>query len=389
MTTLYIIRHAEAEGNLYRRIHGWYDSLITENGYRQIAALERRFREIPVDAVYSSDLFRTQTTAGAVWRPKGLRLNLHPGLREVSMGGWEDRPWGEVEQTDRARLAAFSSSDPAWQVEGGETFAMVGRRMVETVREIAAAHPGETVALFSHGTAIRTMLAEFLHLSQGEMGRLGHCDNTGVACLQVEKDAVNVLSFNDNSHLSDEISTLARQNWWKAKGSAPADTNLWYQPLDLKQEGDYYLSCREQAWRDVHGTLEGCDAQKHLRRARECAARGEWTFRAMLGRESVGVLELDPRHARETGAGWISLLYLVPEHRGKGLGVQLIGQAVSVFRAQGREKLRLVCAQDNLAAQRLYERHGFRKIGQEDGAFAPLNLLEKDIGYEPRYIDAP
>ena len=30
MTTIYLIRHAEAEGNLYRRVHGWYDSLITE-----------------------------------------------------------------------------------------------------------------------------------------------------------------------------------------------------------------------------------------------------------------------------------------------------------------------------------------------------------------------
>ena len=34
MTTIYLIRHAEAEGNLYRRIHGWYDALITENGFR-------------------------------------------------------------------------------------------------------------------------------------------------------------------------------------------------------------------------------------------------------------------------------------------------------------------------------------------------------------------
>ena len=46
MTTIYIIRHAEAEGNLYRRIHGWYNSLITENGYRQIAALAARFRDV-------------------------------------------------------------------------------------------------------------------------------------------------------------------------------------------------------------------------------------------------------------------------------------------------------------------------------------------------------
>ena len=34
MTTVYMVRHAEAEGNLYRRVHGWYNSLITDNGYR-------------------------------------------------------------------------------------------------------------------------------------------------------------------------------------------------------------------------------------------------------------------------------------------------------------------------------------------------------------------
>ena len=41
MTTVYFVRHAEAEGNTYRRMHGQYNSLITENGVRQIEALER------------------------------------------------------------------------------------------------------------------------------------------------------------------------------------------------------------------------------------------------------------------------------------------------------------------------------------------------------------
>ena len=78
MTTLYLIRHAEAEGNLYRRIHGQYDSLITDNGYRQIQALEQRFADTPIDAVYSSDLFRTMTTARAIYVPKGLPLHTGP-----------------------------------------------------------------------------------------------------------------------------------------------------------------------------------------------------------------------------------------------------------------------------------------------------------------------
>ena len=86
MTTIYLIRHAEAEGNLYRRIHGWYDALITGNGYRQIQALEGRFPGVSVDAVYSSDLFRTKTTAKAISLPKHLELHTDPGLREVHMG---------------------------------------------------------------------------------------------------------------------------------------------------------------------------------------------------------------------------------------------------------------------------------------------------------------
>ena len=52
MTTIYLIRHAEADGNLYRRAHGWYDSVITDRGYRQIAALAKRFTSTHFDAVY-------------------------------------------------------------------------------------------------------------------------------------------------------------------------------------------------------------------------------------------------------------------------------------------------------------------------------------------------
>ena len=83
MTTLYLIRHAEAEGNLYRRIHGQYNSLITDNGYRQIQALQKRFADVPIDAVYSSDLFRTMTTARAIYVPKGLPLQTAP-----TCGSW-------------------------------------------------------------------------------------------------------------------------------------------------------------------------------------------------------------------------------------------------------------------------------------------------------------
>ena len=65
-TKIFLVRHAEAEGNLFRVAHGQYDSVITPRGYRQLAYLRERFKNQRLDAVYGSDLTRTHTTASTV-----------------------------------------------------------------------------------------------------------------------------------------------------------------------------------------------------------------------------------------------------------------------------------------------------------------------------------
>ena len=72
MTTIYLIRHAEAEGNLFRRAQGHWNGKITERGKKQIDALAERFKDVHIDAVYSSDLDRARDTAGALLRGQGL-----------------------------------------------------------------------------------------------------------------------------------------------------------------------------------------------------------------------------------------------------------------------------------------------------------------------------
>ena len=217
MTTLYLIRHAEAEGNLYRRIHGQYDSLITDNGYRQIQALEQRFADTPIDAVYSSDLFRTMTTARAIYVPKGLPLQTRADLREMGMGEWEDRTWAGIDRTDHQQMALFSAGSPDFHPPGGETFPEIRRRGTAAILDIAAKHPNQTVAVFSHGTLIRNTLAAFLGYgyTSEEMHKMGHSDNTAVTLLEITDGKVNIVYMNDNSHLSPAISTLAQQHWWK------------------------------------------------------------------------------------------------------------------------------------------------------------------------------
>ena len=69
MTEIYLIRHAQAEGNLYRMMQGhWDGSVDGPLGLKQIDALAERFRTVHVDALYASDLYRTRLTASAITR---------------------------------------------------------------------------------------------------------------------------------------------------------------------------------------------------------------------------------------------------------------------------------------------------------------------------------
>ena len=385
MTTLYLIRHAEAEGNLYRRVHGQYNSLVTDNGYRQIKALEERFRDVAVDAVYSSDLFRTMTTARSVYVPKGLPLRVRPDLRELSMGDWEDRSWAGVDMSDHKRMRLFADSSPDFRAPNGETFHILRRRGTAAILDIAARHPGQTVAVFSHGTIIRHVLAQFRGIGLGpeEMAKTLHSDNTAVSKLEVEDGRVRILYSDDNSHLTDDISTLAQQHWWK--NGARADVNMWYRPLDLSKAAaqDYYAACRADAWQNLYGSLDRYTGRGFLADAMTVSRsdpHSVWV--AMYGREKAGILQLDPAKESQDRAGYISFLYLNPEMRGRSVGVQLIGKAVSVFRPRGRDKLRLVCSEANDHALRFYKKYGFRITGTAPGAYASLYEMEKYIGYD-------
>lgn len=386
MTKVYLVRHAEAEGNIYRRFHGWYNSLITDNGYRQIAALAKRFEGERIDAVYSSNLFRTMTTAGAVYKSRGLELNTDPGLREIGGGVWEDKPWGQLRYDDRSSLESFNVGDLSWQVEGSETYGELQNRVCGTILKLAAAHEGQTIALFSHGTAIRSAIARFSGLPAEEIDKVPHGDNTCVACLNIENGQVEIVYYNDNSHLG-ELSTLAKQSWWKKKGSANyGEMNLWFRPMDFSVESDLYCEMRREAWKTVHGTLNGFDEKGFLLEAKAQSREEPHSIVvAMQEDKPAGLLQVNLHRDAEQGVGDVPFYYLTPEARHRGLGVQLLGEAISIFRPLGRDKIRLRCARNNEVAQHFYRKFGFVTVGEEQGAYGPLDVLEKYIGYEDRY----
>lgn len=381
MTTIYLIRHGQAEGNLYRRCHSWHNGLLTLKGREQVKALEKRFDGIHFDAVYSSDLYRAMATAGAIYRPRGLTLRVDPNIREIGAGIWEDVMWGQLLHDHRESLTAFLRCDPTWSVEGSETFPQVRQRVQSAIERIAAYHTDQTVAVVSHGCAIRMGLSAWLGLGLDELNKVPLSNNTGVAKLEAENGKINVVYYNDDSHLGTANAPPPASS---AYGIPGMERNaLRFRPLLLPQEKDLYLNARQDGWQASHGTMDGFDGEKFLTAALENSIQDKnCVLLALLGDTPMGVLQMDWRQEAEQQVGRVPFLYIAPKFRSKGLGVQLLGQAVCTYRAMGRQVLRLRCAPENERAKKFYYSHGFYKVGEEPGGMGHLDTMEKYIGLE-------
>lgn len=60
MVTAYLVRHAEAQGNIEEFFQGHINTDVSEKGAKQLEMLAERFRDISFDAIYSSPLLRAK-----------------------------------------------------------------------------------------------------------------------------------------------------------------------------------------------------------------------------------------------------------------------------------------------------------------------------------------
>ena len=79
-------------------------------------------------------------------------------LREIDLGDWEGRLQSDLDIEDAEQHSNFWKAPHLCQPPAGENFQRVEARSVECLRELAARHEGETIALVSHTTIIRSML---------------------------------------------------------------------------------------------------------------------------------------------------------------------------------------------------------------------------------------
>ncbi|MHB1910555.1 MAG: histidine phosphatase family protein [Acidimicrobiales bacterium] len=156
---LLLIRHAEPV-----RIEaesGVADPSLTEVGIRQTRQLVDWLKGEQLDHVAVSPLRRARETAAPLAEAFGLEPEVIAGLAEFDAEAPSYIPMEELRATRDPRLSALAEGrwEELWSLVEPETFR---RRAVDTVNRLAAAHPGEQVAVVCHGAVINVYLGDVI-----------------------------------------------------------------------------------------------------------------------------------------------------------------------------------------------------------------------------------
>ncbi|WP_326567581.1 histidine phosphatase family protein [Amycolatopsis rhabdoformis] len=190
---LLLIRHGQTDGN----VRGALDTALpgpplTELGQEQAKALAGRLAAEPIVAVYASQATRAQQTAAPLAEVLGLEVQVIEGVKEVDAGDLEGATDAESIQLYMATARRWAVGELDAEIPGGESGEQVRARMVGAAEDLRAKHeptnPDGTVALVSHGGAIR-FGAEFLATNvPAAVAGSALIPNTGIVELRAEPD---------------------------------------------------------------------------------------------------------------------------------------------------------------------------------------------------------
>jgi probable phosphoglycerate mutase len=202
-----LVRHGETEWNHLRRIQGQLDVPLSDVGLRQAAAVAQRLAQLPVAAIYTSDLKRAAQTAAPIGTGCGLVPLPDRRLRERHFGQIQGDFYDEVQRTAPERHRRLLSRDLDFDLGGGETIPVLHQRVCEVLIEIAGLHEHGPVVVVTHGGVLDCAyrLATGLAL---DAPRTYGLYNASLNTITADAQGFRLVSWGDVEHLSDSADEL-------------------------------------------------------------------------------------------------------------------------------------------------------------------------------------
>lgn len=201
MTQLILIRHATNDSLKTNTLAGWLPGVnLNEEGRAQAQTLVSRLEGVPIAAIYSSPLERAVQTAEPLARARGLEIHVRNGLGEVHVGDWSGGKIEELAKTETWQR--FQVCPSITRLPNGETGQEMQARAVAELKAICAAHPTDTVAIFSHGDIIKAVLVYYVGAHLDHFQRFV-ISPASISVVSIDKSTPRILRVNDTGRMDD------------------------------------------------------------------------------------------------------------------------------------------------------------------------------------------
>ena len=199
MTTFFLIRHASCGGlghTLWGRTPG---ICLNEKGETQAQHLADRFKNVTLNAIYSSPLDRALQTAEVLARNMNLEVKKSAAANEINFGNWTGKTFADLSSDEHWRR--FNSHRSMTTIPGGESFLEVQNRIVKGIQELALQHSKARVAIVSHADVIRAAVTYFSGTPIDMIDRF-EISPCSVSVVAVDKDHSTLLTVNSGCDLT-------------------------------------------------------------------------------------------------------------------------------------------------------------------------------------------
>lgn len=194
MTKFLLIRHAttDAVGKcLSGRKPGVH---LNTMGLEQARLLSERLKHLPISAVYSSPLERALETAAPLCKLLDRQCQTADEFLELDFGQWTNATFQELGAD--AEFERFNTLRSLTRIPGGESMQEAQTRMISGLSRLAAKHPNEVVAIFSHSDMIKAAIAHYAGIHLDLFQRI-EISPASVSVIEIFEDALRLVTINN------------------------------------------------------------------------------------------------------------------------------------------------------------------------------------------------
>jgi probable phosphoglycerate mutase len=186
--------------NVEKRLQGWKDSPLTDNGLRSAKRLAKRLQDIRLDRVFSSDQKRALTTAEIIAKDRNIPIEVLSSLRELNFGSWEGMTISEIETLYPLEYSTYKTDPDRYTSVGGENIEQLFDRVSKALETIGSCGE-ENVLVVTHGVTIRALMTIISGQGMDGFAKIPVFLGTSLTELELTDKGYRIIRAADADHL--------------------------------------------------------------------------------------------------------------------------------------------------------------------------------------------